>query len=228
MNLKEIPTIQFPSIKDYKIDELDEPLVNCKEMGFLCYSVYYNQGIAGSLKDIWVRETVAKKLLNVEKNLPNGYKLKLWDGYRPLCVQRRLWNMYRSDILLKYKREGKDLPNDELIDKETSFFVSKPSNDLLHPSLHNTGGAIDLTIVDKNGIELFMGTKFDDFGEKAWANHFETYEKNDIIRDNRRLLYNSMINEGFTNLPSEWWHYDYGDSKWALLKNTKPIYNGII
>ena len=49
---------------------------------------------------------------------------------------------------------------------------------------------------------------------------------NDEVRDNRRLLYNVMTAAGFTNLPSEWWHFDYGDGMWAQLKNENAIYAG--
>ena len=58
------------------------------------------------------------------------------------------------------------------------------------------------------------------FSDKVWINHFEEYEKDIVVRDNRRLLYNVMTEAGFTNLPSEWWHYDYGDKFWAHF--TKP------
>ena len=48
-----------------------------------------------------------------------------------------------------------------------------------------------------------------------------------IIKENRRLLYSAMIDTGFTNLPSEWWHYDYGDENWAKAKGLKALYKGI-
>lgn len=35
------------------------------------------------------------------------------------------------------------------------------------------------------------------------------------VRDHRRLLYHAMLDAGFSNLPSEWWHYDFGDQLWA-------------
>lgn len=47
------------------------------------------------------------------------------------------------------------------------------------------------------------------------------------VRDNRRLLYKIMTEAGFTNLPSEWWHYDYGDRFWAYYNNCSAIYEGV-
>lgn len=77
-----------------------------------------------------------------------------------------------------------------------------------------------------------MGCEFDEFTDKAWTNHFEPDcnggECNDVVMNNRRMLYNVMTHVGFTNLPSEWWHFDYGDDKWAQLNHTVPLYAGIL
>ena len=64
------------------------------------------------------------------------------------------------------------------------------------------------------------------------ANHFEDdYDEAEMspeVRDNRRLLYETMINAGFTNLPSEWWHYDYGTKFWGYFTGKKALYKGIL
>lgn len=218
-----IPTRKFPSIKEYEIKKNNEPIVSLKERGFLIDSQYYKQGIPGSYKDCYARKSVAEKLKIAEEYLPNGFRFMIYDAYRPICVQQRLWNFYHQ----KLKNENPGISEEEL-DFKTSFFVSKPSYDVMHPSLHNTGGAIDLTICNLNGESLNMGTEFDDFSDKAWTNHFEEYEKDIVVRDNRRLLYNVMTEAGFTNLPSEWWHYDYGDKFWAHFTNNTAMYEGII
>ncbi len=218
-----IPTIEFPSISDYKIIDLDEPLVSLSECGFLCDSQYYAQGVPGSLKSCYVRKSVASKLRLAQSWLPKGLKFKIYDGYRPIEVQQRLWNFYRNDLKIKNPDAS-----DEELDKLTGFFVSKPSYDEFHPSLHNTGGAVDLTIVTDNGCALNMGTLFDDFSDRAWTNHFEVHTKCNEVKHNRRLLYNAMIQAGFTNLPSEWWHYDYGTKFWAYFNQKDALYKGIL
>lgn len=222
-----VPNNKFPDIKEYEITGTDEKLVSLNKMGLLCDSQYYSQGIPGALKDCYARETVAHKLITAQESLPKGLRFKIYDAYRPIEVQQRLWNYYREIV----KRKEPDLPDEE-IDKKTAFFVSKPSYDENHPSLHNTGGAVDLTIVTIDGYALNMGTVFDDFTDRAWTNHFEDgYEKaehNVEVRNNRRLLYEVMINAGFTNLPSEWWHYDYGTKFWAYFTGKHAIYKGIL
>lgn len=218
-----IPKRKFPSIKEYQIETNDEPMVSLSQSGLLVKSQYYKQGIPGSYKDCYARETVAEKLIKAQNYLPAGFKFLIFDAYRPICVQQRLWNYYRQKI----KNENPKL-NDEELDFKTGFFVSKPSYDEMHPSLHNTGGAVDLTICNYDGEMLNMGTLFDDFSDKAWTNHFEEYEKDVVVRDNRRLLYNVMIEAGFTNLPSEWWHFDYGDKFWAYFNGQTAMYKGVI
>lgn len=222
-----IPNCKFPEIGEYKIIGINEKLVSLSEAGILCDSQYYANGIAGALKDCYARETVVHKLLNAQDLLPDGLRFKVYDAYRPIEVQQRLWNYYRNCI--KIKEPGL---TDEELDRKTGFFVSRPSFDENYPSLHNTGGAVDLTIVTKDGYALNMGTLFDDFTDRAWTNHFEdNYEKaehNTEVRDNRRLLYDVMTHVGFTNLPSEWWHYDYGTKFWAYFTGKRALYKGIL
>ena len=217
-----IPTIKFPSIKEYETEENGEQLVSLSVMGLLCESQYYMQGVAGALKDCYARKSVAYMLLRAQDYLPEGMKFKIYDAYRPIKVQQRLWDYFRTKMI--YENPGM---NDDEVDKRTEFFVSKPSYDIKRPSLHNTGGSVDLTIVDANGKELDMGTKFDDFSDKTWTNHYEdSYienETNEPVRDNRRILYNAMIQAGFTNLPSEWWHYDYGTKFWAYFTGGQSV-----
>ena len=218
-----IPSVTFPSIADYTIDDIQEPMVSLSEAGFIIRSQYYEQGIPGSYKDCYARESVVLKLKDAEQLLPKDLRFAIYDAYRPIDIQQRLWNFYYT----KMKQENPGLSESEL-EAKTAFFVSKPSYDELKPSLHNTGGAVDLTLVTDNGYALNMGTLFDDFTDRAWTNHFEEFEPNLEVRTNRRILYNVMTEAGFTNLPSEWWHYDYGTKFWGYFKNQNAMYRGIL
>lgn len=182
---------------------------------------YFKNKIPEATPICYLREEVYNMLLTAAKKLPKGYKLKVYDAWRPLNVQKYLYNFYRDNIIKSFSH----LPPSE-IEKIVSGFVSVPSENKLTPPVHTTGGAVDVTIVDKNGDELDMGTVFDAFEESANTYFFEE-SKYEQIKTNRRLLYNTMISVGFTNLPSEWWHYDYGDAFWALLTTDIPKYPGI-
>ena len=229
ISINPIHTREFPDIGSYKIDKHDEPMINLRYMGFLVEPRYYLQGIEGAVPECYARESVVEMLKKAAHLLPSHLMLKIYDAYRPIQVQQSLWDMYRKKVV----EESKDANlTDEEIDKKTSFFVSKPSYDPKVPSLHNTGGAVDLTLVTTRGhYALNMGCDFDDFTPKAWTNHFEEdYEEHEVnteARENRRLLYSVMTEAGFTNLPSEWWHFDYGDKFWAYFTGNTAIYEGI-
>lgn len=218
-----IPKIEFPSIDIYHIANLDEPLVSLQEAGFLCDSQYYQQGLKGSLSDCYARKSVVGMLKVAESYLPDGLKFKIYDAYRPIQVQQSLWDSFRAKQIEEHPNAS-----EEEIDRFTGFFVSKPSYDETKPSLHNTGGAVDLTLVTNNGYALNMGTLFDDFSNRAWTNHFEEHEHCLEAQENRRILYNAMIKAGFTNLPSEWWHYDFGTKFWGYFKHRDALYHGIL
>jgi D-alanyl-D-alanine dipeptidase len=74
-----------------------------------------------------------------------------------------------------------------------------------------------------------MGTLFDEASPLSYTASLEKVKRlspeQKVARDNRRVLYNVMINAGFTNLPSEWWHFDFGNQLWAWYSgNQQAIY----
>ena len=79
--------------------------------------------------------------------------------------------------------------------------------------MHNRGLAVDLTIVDKNGKELNMGTPFDYFGKKA----YHAYKKlPDTVLKNRQFLKNLMKKYDLEPITSEWWHYSYRKKEFPI------------
>lgn len=112
-------------------------------------------------------------------NYPQGLGIKIFDGYRPRAVQYLMFEIF---------------PN--------PAFVADPNSG----SIHNRGGAVDLSIIDMaTGNELPMPTEFDWFGPEA-AHSFMNLPANVIA--NRTLLYNMMVQVGgFIPYNEEWWHY---------------------
>ena len=78
---------------------------------------------------------------------------------------------------------------------------------------HRNGGSFDLTIVDRHGVELWMGTDHDDLTEKAAMDYYEGKKVRTIIekeaRKNRRMLKKVLEKTGFVNYAPEWWHWSY-------------------
>jgi len=142
--------------------------------------------------DCYLRLKTAKALLNAnEEFIKMGYRLKIFDCYRPHDVQIKMWVI---------------LPG--------THYVANPKKG----SIHNRGGAVDVTLIDKNGDELDMGTPFDYFGKEA--NH--TYTKhNSTVQNNRNILKNTLKKHGFRSIYSEWWHYETIGAKQEKISNFK-------
>ena len=127
-----------------------------------------------------LRREAAESLASVQRELKSkNLGLKIYDGYRPLSIQWKLWEV---------------VPNED--------FVANPKKG----SKHNRGAAVDLTIVDSLGSELEMPTGYDDFTEKASHDFLNISES---ALQNRALLKDVMTRHGFFPIKSEWWHYDF-------------------
>jgi len=220
---KPIPHVEFPKVYAWAIEESQEPLINLEALGFEVCSVYYAKLLPGATYEAYARQSVAQMLRQAQERLPRGYRFLILDAYRPIAVQQALWDDYRKMVAA----QNPGLSEEET-DFRTSFFVSKPSYDVDVPSLHNTGGAVDLTLRDASGHICNMGTSFDDFHETANTDYYEREGRDPQVRDNRRLLYHTMLSVGFTNLPSEWWHYDYGTKFWGYFTGRPARYKGIL
>ena len=129
--------------------------------------------------ECYLRYKTVKALIAANKRfMKRGFKIKLFDCYRPLDVQKKMWAI---------------VPNPE--------YVANPAKG----SIHNKGGAVDITLVDFNGKELDMGTSFDFFGKEA-SHDFPDFSEE--IKNNRNLLRKIMTKEHFNSFDSEWWHYN--------------------
>lgn len=171
----------------------------------------------------YVRKEVYERLLAACRFLPGGYRLCIWDAWRPFALQKELYDRYSAEIV---KRFALEQMSEKQRSAEIAKYVSLPEENRDVPPVHTTGGAVDVTILDADGRELEMGTAFDAFTEETHTAYFET-AGDTVIRDNRRLLYTAMTSAGFTNLPSEWWHYDYGDRFWGYYTDAPAMYRGV-
>lgn len=222
-NCKRIPRWHELNTDHVTVKENENALINIvfKNPRIVYEPHYYNRAIKGATKDCYMRESVYRLLLNALDRLPVGYGFKIFDAWRPYEVQKFLYDEQVDKLCKKEKLSTEEAK------EQAKRFVSYPDRDLLRPYVHATGGAIDLTIIDKNNQELDMGTKFDDFSSLSATDSFES-SSNEQVKKNRRLLYSVMTEAGFTNYPSEWWHYDYGDPFWAAEKRmAESLFGGI-
>ena len=132
-----------------------------------------------------LQDAVARRLADVERELAaRGLALVVYDCYRPLSVQKRMWAL---------------VPDER--------YVSDPAKG----SRHNRGAAVDVALVDKHGRALPMPSAYDEFSERAHRDYGGATPEAATARANRALLENVMTRHGFVGLPTEWWHFDASD-----------------
>ena len=139
---------------------------------------------------VYIRKIVGVALSKVQDELLEkyNYRIKIFDGYRPLSVQKKMWEI---------------MPDNR--------YVANPAKG----SRHNRGAAVDVTIIDSTGTQLAMGTEYDNFTEKA---HYAYKDFPKEVLHNRKLLRETMIKYGFHPITTEWWHFDFnGWNKFSIL-----------
>ncbi len=202
------------------IEESGEPLVDLDEYGFVLEPIYYNKGLSDTPR-MYLRKGVVERLATAGHNLA-PIKLKIWDGWRPREVQHKIYMLYWKYIAAEHP----DWTAAQ-IKAQVGIFVTNAADPNRIP-FHSTGGSVDLTLVDENGAEIDMGTKFDHFGPEAAALQFEKDGANQRIRDNRRILRKALTEVEFRYDEDEWWHFDYGNQVWAAAYNKpKAIYSEV-
>ncbi len=207
---------------------ISKPLLDNKEKLVLINS--YNKdiffGYEGFEKpddmddNIVVRDTLAKKLSSVNKNLKKKfphYTLKVSYGYRSPKIQKEYFEKVKKDIL----SSGKKFLNEGDLFEEIHKFIAVPET-----AGHPAGAAVDLTIFDTRlKSNLDMGSKIDDLSDKQKLSWFAK-GLTDTQKKNRKLLLDLMLQEGFAPFWGEWWHYSYGDLEWAAYYDEKNAFFG--
>ena len=201
--------------KKVKIDENNEEMVKLPET-FETFKPHLYQKLGAPYQDkspFYIRETVLNKLIEAEKKLYKleKFKFKIFDIYRPIQVQK---------FMIEYdtNKYGKEIAE--------TYWSPILKDVSLSPPPHSTGGALDLTIIDENGNELNMGTKIDELSEKSHFDFFKLDDDKEVF-ENRKLLNDIMVSVGFTQLPTEWWHFSYGDQIWGVDNNCSALYGMI-
>jgi zinc D-Ala-D-Ala dipeptidase len=154
-----------------------------------------------------VRKSVVDKLVLAQSLLPESIKIVLKVGYRPIEIQKNL-----VDFLLQYFKRKYPEKNDQEIYAITVEYVSDPAKNI---PPHSTGAAVDMNLLDTTTDEfLDMGSPINYPDERSWTYNHESLTNKQI--NNRLFITKTMVKAGFANLASEWWHYSYGDQRWAV------------
>ena len=157
---KEVDSNAFVNLRNYSKDFVFDMKYATAD-NFLKEKVY-------PCDECFLRVKTVKALLEANKSfLTKGFRIKLYDCYRPKSIQKKMWKI---------------VPD--------ANFVANPKKG----SIHNRGGAVDISLVDSLGVEVNMGTKFDFFGEEASHNYQNLSEE---ILANRKFLKEVMLQHNF-------------------------------
>ncbi len=155
---------------------------------------FLGRDLYGSHDCAWLHVDAASALERVVAWLAlqrPGARVLVLDALRPQRVQQELW--------------------DALAGTDLQMYLAEPGRG----SIHSYGMALDVTILDEAGVELDMGTGFDDMTELSHPALEEGFlARGDLTIDqvaNRQLLRNAMFQAGFVGIKTEWWHFDCGD-----------------
>ena len=145
---------------------------------------------------IMTKEAAEKLALAADALREQGYRIKVFDAYRPRRAVRYFvnWSQMEEDDSTKDEFYPEFKNRTQLVDQG---YIARNSS-------HCRGSAVDLTLADMDGNELDMGTCFDYFGKKAWHGAKNITEEQE---SNRNILLHAMEEAGFRPFEQEWWHY---------------------
>ncbi|SFT47576.1 D-alanyl-D-alanine dipeptidase [Actinopolyspora lacussalsi subsp. righensis] len=156
---------------------------------------------------VMVRSGLADRLDEARGALPPGVDLRVLEGHRSVGDQQAIIDDYTGELRVLHP----DADEAEL-DRLSSRFVAPVA-----VAPHVAGAAVDLTLVDEEGEELWMGTAVDATPERSDGACWFDAEVDRTARRNRMTLARALGDAGLVNYPTEWWHWSYGDRYWALL-----------
>lgn len=190
--------------------------------------MYEIQKLPGAMEHPLLAEKVIEQLSIARNFLQSHYKhlgqidFLIWDAFRRRETQNALFNNYVKIL----KDQHPHLPEEEIRFLALRF-VSPPKE--VYP--HGTGGAVDITLTI-NGIEVWMGSSFDDFRGVSKSNYFDKNQPKNCqdkeAQIHRQILKRAMEAAGFVGIPSEWWHYEYGTKRWAQETGNQLFLNGVL
>lgn len=144
--------------------------------------------------------------------MKKGYRLKIYDAYRP---QKAVSHFVR------WAKDPEDTKMKEYFYPELEKDVLFPQQYIMEHSGHSRGSTIDLTLFDmEKEKEADMGGTFDYFGELSHPDYKKITEKQ---YKNRMILREAMMKHGFAPLETEWWHFTLKDEPYPETYFTFPV-----
>ncbi|RSN11753.1 dipeptidase [Nonomuraea sp. WAC 01424] len=150
-----------------------------------------------------LRLSLVDRLITAQTLMRPGLRFLVVEGFRPVEVQVKYFDAHVDR--LRASAPGHD---EDWYRHRASRYISPPE-----VSPHPAGAAVDLTLCETDGHELWLGTEVNDTDTDAC--HTASTAISAQAREHRRILAEALTTVGLTNYPSEWWHWSYGDRYWA-------------
>lgn len=155
-----------------------------------------------------LRKEVLDALIKARSYLPEGLDFKVYDGWRPWELQKQVAAEFKKDL----KRLHPKWPEERIM--ERLYVMAPPIRIVPRFNSHRYGGAVDLTLCDKNGKEVNVGASVDSAkGEIATLLYYELKDrisaKEKVFRNHRKILIRAMSKAGFYPYLPEFWHWGY-------------------
>lgn len=160
---------------------------------------------------VLLRKSLVDRLVEARAALPSGVDLKVIEGHRSMNDQRAIIDEYTRELRALHPAAD----NAEL-SRLSSRFVAP-----IAVAPHVAGAAVDLTLVDATGEELWLGTPVDATPEQSDGACWFDAVVDPTARRNRTVLARALGDAGLVNYPTEWWHWSYGDRYWALVTGAR-------
>jgi zinc D-Ala-D-Ala dipeptidase len=222
---KSMLLIADPKIIKLSIVENNEPFIDLKNQKVIAFGT--SPEIPNNTDYTKMRKSVYDKLIQAQSRLPAGLKFCLYESYRSLSLQEKLFNNRFTEV----KNLHPDWSHTDLFN-ETIKLVSPVKNldGSVNVPPHSTGGAIDIYLIDANMNPIDMGIHPKDWMDDVDGSTSETDSKK--ISQNaikhRKIMNHVLENVGFVNYPYEYWHWSYGDRYWAYhKKQNRAIYGSV-
>lgn len=201
-----------PQVISIPIVENHEPLVDLKNQTVIAYGP--SPEVPNNTDYTNMRQTVYEKLIKAQSALPEGLKFCLYEGYRSLSLQDKLFKAR----YLKVQNLQPEWSYDQIFEEATKFIsplINMDESKNIPP--HSTGGAIDVYLIDETGKMVDMGIQIKDWMEDTDGSLSQTdsHHISAKAQHYRNIMSKALSTVGFINYPMEYWHWSYGDRYWA-------------
>jgi D-alanyl-D-alanine dipeptidase len=218
MSIKSITLIADPEVLAVPIKECYDPFIDLRDQNVIAYGD--SPEVPNNTDYTKMRQGVYEKLIAAQSLLPHNLRFCIYEAYRSLDLQSKLFDGY----YMKQKQDNPSGGHEELFAATTKLVspvVNLDGSRNIPP--HATGVAIDVYLIDRNGDTIDMGMPIKNWMQDLDASLSQTDSTKipDRAKEYRKIVGDIMSAVGFANYPMEYWHWSYGDRYWAYQQNAE-------